>query len=67
MSNKELESHLTKGHSCCSHESAGGADGGEVKTRKLPAWAIAVAIAAFVIFNALFLVFAMQMGSGNPG
>ncbi|MBX9686236.1 MAG: hypothetical protein K2X27_06010 [Candidatus Obscuribacterales bacterium] len=34
--------------------------------RKLPKWAIAVAIIAFLIFNGLFLAYAMQM-SGNPG
>ncbi len=34
--------------------------------RKLPAWAIWVAVIAFVVFNAFFLVFAMQMGSGSP-
>lgn len=35
--------------------------------RKLPLWAILLAVAAFVIFNAMFLVFAMQMSGGNPG
>ncbi len=34
--------------------------------RKLPPWAIWVAVIAFVVFNAFFLCFAMQMGSGTP-
>lgn len=39
----------------------------ETEPKKLPAWAVLIAVLAFVIFNAFFLVFAMQMGSGNPG
>lgn len=32
--------------------------------RKMPAWAIMLAIAAFLIVNAMFLFFAMSMTSG---
>lgn len=46
--------------SCCQQE------GAEVE-RKLPRWAIAVAVLAFVLFNAFFLVYAMQMSGNNPG
>jgi antibiotic biosynthesis monooxygenase (ABM) superfamily enzyme len=33
--------------------------------KKLPAWAIWLAVLAFVIFNCFFALFAMQMGSGE--
>lgn len=33
--------------------------------RKLPPWVIPVAILAFILFNAFFLAFAMQMGTGT--
>lgn len=32
--------------------------------RKLPPWAIPIAVLAFIIFNAFFFVFAAQLGSG---
>jgi len=33
--------------------------------KKLPAWAIWLAVLAFVIFNCFFALFAMQIGSGE--
>lgn len=35
--------------------------------RKVPVWAIILAVVSFLIVNAMFLVFAMQMSSSNPG
>ncbi len=35
--------------------------------REVPKWALVVGLVAFLIFNTLFLVFAMSLGSGNPG
>jgi len=35
--------------------------------RKVPAWAIMLAVLSFIIVNAMFLCFAMQMSSNNPG
>ena len=34
--------------------------------KKLPPWVIPVAVLAFLVFNAFFLCFAMQMGTGTP-
>lgn len=48
-------------------ESAETTENGVEQPRKVPAWAILIAVISFIIFNALFLVFAMQMGSSNPG
>jgi hypothetical protein len=33
--------------------------------RKLPKWAIWLAVLAFIIFNSFFLLFAIQMGNSN--
>lgn len=33
--------------------------------KKVPKWAILVAVLAFIVFNSFFLVFAMQMGGSN--
>lgn len=35
--------------------------------RKIPRWAIVLGVVAFVVFNGLFLIFAMSIGSGTPG
>ena len=32
--------------------------------RKLPVWAVIMAVVAFIIFNAFFLAYAMQVGAG---
>lgn len=57
-----LETKETHAHSqsCCQPEAT------QVE-RKLPRWAIALAVLAFVLFNTLFLVYAMQMSGNNPG
>ncbi len=36
------------------------------KERKLPLWAILLAVGAFLLFNAFFLSFALSVGSGAP-
>ncbi|MBY0549886.1 MAG: hypothetical protein K2W95_21615 [Candidatus Obscuribacterales bacterium] len=38
----------------------------EVK-REIPRWAIVVGVLAFIVFNVLFLIFAMSVGTGEPG
>ncbi|MBX9573405.1 MAG: hypothetical protein K2X77_31180 [Candidatus Obscuribacterales bacterium] len=36
------------------------------KERKLPLWAILLAVGAFLLFNAFFLSFALSVQSGAP-
>lgn len=38
----------------------------EVK-REIPKWALIVGVLAFVVFNVLFMIFAMSIGTGEPG
>lgn len=35
--------------------------------REIPRWAIVLGVLAFVVFNVLFLIFAMSLGNGEPG
>ncbi len=37
------------------------------KTREIPKWALLLGLVAFLVFNAMFLIFAMSLASGNPG
>ena len=35
--------------------------------REIPKWALIIGLIAFLAFNGLFLLFAMSVGSSNPG
>lgn len=61
-----MSTGLQEPKSVSSHLTADDAPPAE-PTREIPKWALILGLIAFVVFNALFLVFAMSLGSGNPG
>ena len=70
VSSTKTESEIHQSDSCCAghdhHDDSEDWRQNDVK-KKVPGWAIALAIVAFLIFNAFFLAFAMQATSTSPG
>ena len=67
----ELTESITEtkhGGGCCAHDEQAHEtehDWRNDPPKKVPKWAIMLAVISFVVFNAFFLAYALQM-SGNP-